>query len=155
MLSIRARGLLDLIEENNYTTLDELTAVCTETPKYIGFCLDELLSQGFLVKKDSGFSHVPKGTYLPAGDIFSRITALYKADRIYDIIAWYIASELDISDDTILRRVVNEHYNEARTVQYWTNEEIFNEYDKLRKGKYGFISFKELHEALTRKSRGV
>lgn len=156
-LSLRARGLLALITEQNITTIQEAQMYCVENRQYIEHSAKELSEAGIVtVLSDNRLevvSDTPPEAYT---SLQKRIFALYTNNPTYEVIGWFLGQldktfELDVE----LKERVQLEYEAASVVQFWSWDNIENAMKRALVDKsIGNVTLEDLRELLRKKDKG-
>lgn len=162
--------MLDLLRtdySSSVVTLDRICSDVSETRAYVEHTLKELEDDGIIKTTIDGESInivlLTQNTTSGASELVyrntqERICAMFRDNRVYSIIAWFL-DELGVeySTDIGLRERVLAEYDDAKVVQFWTDDEIFTAMrTALSSGRdKDTIRLADLRAILSKKDSGI
>ncbi len=155
-LSLRARGLLALITEQNITMVSEIGKQCDESAQYLEHTLKELVDADLVTVQNNRLEVVSNTPLEAPTSLQERIFALFTTDRAYEVIGWFLGKldktfELDVE----LRERVTSEYEAASVVQFWSWDNIEQAMKRALVDKsIGNVTLEDLRELLCKKDKG-
>jgi len=157
-LSIRATGLLTILQTTGISSVDLLEEHCAETTQYIYHTLKELEAVGAILVTGDRVTVVdaPVELKLANKTLEDRIYTLFSNSKPYTVIAWFL-EQLDKSfelDSELSERVVAE-YDAASVVQFWSPYNIEQAMKRALVDKsIGTVTLEDLRVLLCKKDKG-
>ena len=158
-LSIRATGLLAILQKNQELMLDAetLSSNFNESPQYIEHTLKELVSAGCIDIDNNCIRLVsPLDLVISNKTLAERIFSLYGEARTYKVIAWFLAQLDKTFDlDSELSERVSMEYKAGAVVQFWTDYHIDQAMKRALVDKsIGNVTMNDLLDLLRKRDKG-